>query len=118
MIYKVGHSLAALLFLTMAWLQLNDPDPLFWVVLYLAVAAVPVSRLLGAHPPGLADVALGLCLGGVLISLPGFLDYLGSGDWAAIGGSMSADKPYIEAARECGGALMGVACVLLCRSPS
>lgn len=35
----LGHALAALLFLSMAALQWNDPDPVLWVVVYLAITA-------------------------------------------------------------------------------
>lgn len=83
-----------------ALLQLNDPDPLVWVVAYGLAAiciAVPPSRswsMQGAWLSG--GVLLALALG----ALPGFFDYLSSGDLGSIVAEMSPDRPHVEPARE------------------
>ena len=84
----------------MAWLQLNDPDPLFWTVFYLLVSLVPVLRAVDKRSPLLHRLVLGYALACLLIALPGFVDYLASNDYGAISGGMRADKPYVESARE------------------
>ena len=67
--------MAAALF-SFAAIQLNDPDPLFWVVLYLisaCVAVIPQGRLRDSY----FWLAVGFCLAGVTASLTAAVDYLG-----------------------------------------
>jgi hypothetical protein len=112
---KLLHSFVALMFMAMAYVQLNDPDPIFWVAAYMSVSLVPLSRLLNYQLISVFYIALGMCLAGLLISAPGFINYLSSQDYASIGGSMAEDKPYIEAAREFLGMLIGVICLMFYR---
>lgn len=112
---KLAHTIVALIFIAMAFVQLNDPDPVFWVAVYLAVAFVPASKLLAYRSIAIFYVVVGMCLAGLLISVPGFIDYLSSQDFAAIGGGMSEDKPYVESAREFLGMLIGAVCLLFYR---
>ncbi len=95
----------------MAVIQINDPDPVFWLIVYLAVAVVPASRVLGMRLPVVFGVVAGLVVAALLISFPGFIDYLESGDYAALTGGMTADKPYIESAREFLGMAIGALCL-------
>lgn len=94
------HLISAALLLALAALQLNDPDALFWATVYGFAALVPLLRIAKRRPPALWGVALGLVWAGWLSCLPGFVDYLDSGEYALIGGAMSDDKPYVESARE------------------
>ena len=105
---KYFHSIAALLFLTMAVIQLNDPDPLYWVAAYLAVAIVSGARYFGNSLEVLSKIALGMVLAGLLISVPGVIDYFAAEDYASIYGRMAVEKPYIESAREFGGLSIAV----------
>ncbi|MDG2089388.1 MAG: transmembrane 220 family protein [Arenicellaceae bacterium] len=109
---KLVHTVVVLMFIAMAFVQLNDPDPIFWVAIYIAISFVPITRLLGYRAISIFYVAFGMCLVGLFISAPGFIDYLGSQDYAAIGGGMSADKPYAESAREFLGMLIGAVCLM------
>lgn len=106
--FKLFHGIAALLFFTMAAIQLNDPDPLYWVVVYIAAALLPCALCFGARLETLSKVVLGMVLAGLLISGPGFIDYFASEDYASIYGGMSGDKPYVESAREFGGLMIVV----------
>jgi membrane protein implicated in regulation of membrane protease activity len=89
-----------------AFLQLNDPDPLVWLVAYGLVAfcvAAPSDRVWSAPCTWLAG---GVLLTLALIALPGFIDYLLSGDLGSIAGEMSPDQPHVEPAREFLGVLI------------
>jgi len=110
---KILHAVMALLFVVTAALQLNDPDPLYWVVAYLATAAVGVAALFGRPLLALSRVAIGLTVAGLLISVPGTTEYFASGDYASATLSMSDDKPYIEAIREFGGLLVALIYLLV-----
>jgi len=106
---KILHAIMALLFLVTAVLQWNDPDPLYWVVAYGVVAAVAGAACLGRAWVTAARVAAGLCLAGLLMAAPGAGDFVAANDYGAITQGMSAEKPYIEPAREFGGLLLALA---------
>jgi hypothetical protein len=40
---KVLHYVLAALFLYIAALQFNDPDPLYWIIVYVGTAAVELG---------------------------------------------------------------------------
>ena len=105
-IMKYVHIPAALLFLVMAAIQLNDPDPLYWVIVYTASAMVAGTKFIGKKYSTLTAVTFGMVLAGMLISVTGAIDYLTASDFASITNKMSAEKPYIESAREFGGLLI------------
>lgn len=105
---KYLHLLMALLFAITAALQINDPDPLYWVATYGATAATAGTAFFGVRLRTLLLVTLGMAVGGLLISMPGTGDYFAANDYGSIYQSMSGDKPYIESAREFGGLLVAI----------
>jgi len=96
----------------MAAIQLNDPDPAYWIVVYVVVAAIPAARIFGYRLRGLTIFAAGMVLAGLIIATPGTIDYLTSSDFAAIRGKMMGEKPYVESAREFIGLAMAAISVL------
>ncbi|MEM1211402.1 MAG: transmembrane 220 family protein [Planctomycetota bacterium] len=109
---KISHGLVAAFLLAMAGIQLNDPDPLFWGVVYGAAAVMPIARLAGHRLPVGWGIAAGLAVAGLAVSLPGLIDFIRFGDYALVGGSMSGERPHIELAREFLGALIGLLCLV------
>lgn len=105
---KVLDALIALLLLAAAFVQFNDPDPLVWVTIYGIAAAVPVASLLGKSNKYLTMGALGVTLVGLLITLPGFYEYLSQHFGDTILSEMSAERMYIEETREFLGALIAL----------
>jgi len=100
---KLIHLIFCALLGYTAWLQLNDPDPLFWVTLYLLAAAVPFVRMLslgGGIGSKTTGVAAGYCAAGILMTLPGGVEYLNHMTSESLIQGMSPTKPYIEEARE------------------
>ena len=110
--HRVFHAIVALVFVMMAAIQLNDPDPAYWVAVYVAIAAVPLARVLRRRLPNVALLAGGMVLAGLLIAMPGFVDFLVSGDYASINDKMTPEKPYVESAREFIGLLMAAICLI------
>ena len=105
------HVIVSIPFIGMAALQLNDPDPLLWIAFYLLVAAIPLARSLGHRLPRAVCVTAGFALACLLMSLPGFVEYLDSKNYASIGGAMVGDRPYVESAREVLGAAIAMSCL-------
>ena len=96
---KAAHFILAALFLYVAFLQVNDPDPLYWIAVYAGTALIALAKGLGRFSDFWAAIALGLVIAGLLFSAPGFADYLESGNFGAIFGDMGGRK-YVESARE------------------
>lgn len=107
---KFLHVFLVALLVYIAWLQLNDPDPLFWVTLYLLAATAPllalINRPLRIHRY-LLGIASGFCLAGFAMVLSGASVYLQHLEDSLIQ-DMSAEKPYIEETRELLGALIAL----------
>ncbi len=111
MIAKITHFALTGLFLLMAYIQLNDPDPVYWTTVYIAVASIPALALLGQRSFAHQLIVLGGVLAGLLMSFTGFVEFLLSKDYASLTGAMSADKPYVEHAREFIGLCMALVCL-------
>ena len=99
-------------FLGMGALQLNDPDPLYWVTVYVMTALIPQSRLLRRHCVSLFWITAGMVLAGLLQSVSGFIDFVAAGDWGLLTAPMTDKLPAIEYAREFLGLLFSVACLI------
>ena len=102
---------AILLGLSVA-LQLNDPDPIYWVAVYGLATLVPVLSLIDKRSLFAAALALGMIFAGLIDSAPGFVDYLDSGNYASITGSMRGAPRYVEYAREFLGLLLAGAAMI------
>lgn len=93
-----------------AGLQYNDPDALFWIILYLIPFALTVVYLRQRHLKTVNIVVLIAYLIYFFTFVPDLIDWAQMG-FSSIGGSMEAATPYIERVREAGGVL--IVCVNL-----
>ena len=105
-------------FLSMGALQLNDPDPLYWVTVYAMTALIPHGRLLHPHYVSLFWITAGMVFAGLLQSFCGFIDFVAAGDWGLLTAPMTDKLPPIEYAREFLGLLFSVACLIGYRKSS
>lgn len=96
------------LFLLMSVIQLNDPDPAYWVLVYGAVGILALGAFRGKHNQLWTGVAIGAVLAGMIIAVPGFFEYFRAGDPASLTGAMLPEKPWVEPAREFIGLLMAL----------
>ena len=109
---RLIHAIVALAFVFMAVIQLNDPDPAYWIVVYVVVAVIPAARIFGYRLRKLTLFAGGMVLSGLIIATPGAIDYLASSDFGSITGKMLGEKPYVESARESIGLAMAAISLL------
>jgi len=105
-------------FLSMGALQLNDPDPLYWVTVYAMTALIPHGRLVQPHYASLFWITAGMVFAGLLQSFSGFIDFMTAGDWGLLTAPMTDKLPAIEYAREFLGLLFSVACLVAYRKLS
>lgn len=111
---KFIHLLPFILLVYVAWLQLNDPDPVFWVCLYLLAALAPLMHFLNKPTHArkyILGIAVGFCLAGIVLVLEGAAAYLDHFTEESLIQDMSPDKPYIEETREFLGALIALVIV-------
>ncbi len=89
-----------LVYVVFTIVQWNDPDPLFWMLIYGLAAVLILLNLFGWH----SRLILGVCItAGVLLSITyigGVIDYFAADDLGAIADQMHYDRPYIELTRE------------------
>ena len=97
---RLLHGLVGLALLLSAVVQLNDPDPAVWLLLYgLAAHVAAMHCLLGRAPRLLAGVLCVLALSWIATLTPS----LGAVSWAELIGDARMLRPEVEVAREVGG---------------
>jgi len=96
---KVLNLLLALLFVSFAAVQYNDPDPWAWAALYLYLAAACGMAAFGKSNRWM--LLLGLAMSGIwmLTLLPSFIHWISMG-MPSIVETMKAEQPHVELTRE------------------
>ena len=57
----------ALLFFVFAVIQLNDPDPLYWIIVYGGTSAILIARRFGQRTQFWTGGCVGVVLAGVVV---------------------------------------------------
>lgn len=107
---KALHLIFGALFLYIAYLQFNDPDPLYWIIVYAGTAAIAFGAGFGRFNQFAATVLVGAVAAGMIITTPAVVEFLAAGDLGAINDMQKA--AYVEPTREFGGLLMALALLL------
>jgi len=98
---KVLNLLLAALFVVFAFLQLNDPDPVVWILIYGVMAVACVLAAFGYY---YTKVIIAILIGFGAYSfffLPGVLTWFRSDDKALLFDDIAKMQyPYIEESRE------------------
>lgn len=109
---KIINGILFVLFAVFAIVQVNDPDPLIWVILYALVAVVSLLANFVVIPRRLIHV---LFIGYLLYAsfhFLHFIDYLQIDNKNELFGEMVYEKPYLEGTREFLGLLMAAIALL------
>ncbi|MFT7029378.1 MAG: hypothetical protein ACJA2C_000764 [Marinoscillum sp.] len=107
---KSIHITIMVIFTLFALVQINDPDPVLWILIYGAVVMTAAIKL---YSPRLNIRPLAITLV-VIMSLfalsyiTNFLTFLDQTDKSRVVGSMKAETPWIEGTRELGGLLLAI----------
>lgn len=99
----------ALLFILFAALQLNDPDPLLWISLYVYASYLCINRFRGKYQPrgyALAIMVYTIYAAYLFFDKNGVLSWINDHQAENLVTSMKAEKPWIEESREFGGLLI------------
>ncbi len=106
---KIIHAVLAALFIIFAAVQINDPDPERWILLYGMVAGLSLLHGFWKPLPYVTFALMCLCLFWAITLVPGMLEWFASSDKSEMLGQMMDNKPYIEETRELGGLLIASA---------
>lgn len=100
-IKRLPHLLLSLMFLAFALVQINDPDPLLWILIYLAMT---VLCTLAAFNKFYLKVMIALAIGYLVymsILFPGALEWYQSSDRSLLFDDIAKMQyPFIEESRE------------------
>ncbi len=105
---KIANWVLAVLFFLFAAVQYNDPDPVYWMLMYGGVCILYVLAALGRSNRPAAWVGLAVSLIWAATYIPDFWDWIQMG-MPSIVETMKAEKPYVELTREFLGLLIAAA---------
>ncbi|HEU5146672.1 MAG TPA: transmembrane 220 family protein [Chryseosolibacter sp.] len=98
---KVLNLLLAALFLLFAFVQINDPDPALWILIYGLMAVACVLAAFGRYYPKIISVILIIYLAYSFFYIPGVVEWLGSENKSMLFDDIAKMQyPYIEESRE------------------
>jgi len=96
---NVWHFGAAAVFSACAALQFNDPDPIYWILVYGGTAVIALARGLNRYSGFWTGVCAGAIAVGLLSTAAGFGEYLRSRNPGSLLGDMESAS-YVEQSRE------------------
>jgi len=96
---KYLHWLVVFIFLLFSFWQMNDPDPIRWIAIYLGVVISVILFINNKYVPFIPLAGAILSLAGALYLLPDFFYWIKLG-MPTITGQMKAESPHIELMRE------------------
>jgi hypothetical protein len=99
---KIIQVIFALMFLSFAALQINDPDPLIWILIYLNMVALSVMGFMKRYNKLWIGITAGLYFIYAMFLIPGTLEWFNSPDRALLFDDIAKmQNLYIEETREC-----------------
>jgi hypothetical protein len=109
---RIVNFLLAVMFLLFAFVQVNDPDPLIWIVIYGTMAVLSVMAIFEYYPAKFLVGLLILLAGYSAVYFRGVLEWLQQEDKSALFDEVAKmNHQYIEEAREFLGLLICIAVV-------
>jgi Transmembrane family 220, helix len=98
---RIVNFLFAAMFLLFAFVQLNDPDPVIWILIYGAMAVLSVMAIFEFYPRKILIGLLVLFLAYSLVYIPGVLEWLRQDNKSDLFDDVAKMQHlYIEEARE------------------
>lgn len=98
---KIVNLLLAVMFLLFAFVQINDPDPVVWILIYGAMAVVCVMAAFGYYYSWVLIGLIVIYAAYSLIDLNSILEWLKSDDKAMLFDNVAKmQNLYIEESRE------------------
>jgi hypothetical protein len=98
---KIFSSILALMFFSFAFVQLNDPDPVLWIIIYLSMAAICILAIFNKYYKiVMVILAVGYLIYGIIL-FPGLLEWLQTENKSLLFDDIAKMQHlYIEESRE------------------
>jgi hypothetical protein len=98
---RIVNFLLAVLFLLFAFVQINDPDPVLWILIYGAMAVFSVMAIFEFYPKKFLIGILVLYVAYSIAFVPGVIEWLGHENKSALFDEVAKmEHLYIEESRE------------------
>lgn len=98
---KILNFILAALFLLFAFVQVNDPDPLLWILIYGTMAVLAILAMFGIHPLRVILVLLVVFVGYSFRYWSGIIEWISQPDRTELFDDVAKmNHMYIEEARE------------------
>ena len=98
---RIVNFILAVLFLLFAFVQINDPDPVLWILIYGAMAVLSIMAIFEFYPTKFTIGLLVLYALYGLVYVPGVLEWLRQDDKSMLFDDVAKMQyPYVEEARE------------------
>ena len=111
---RVVNFLLAVVFLVFAFVQINDPDPLTWILIYGAMAVVCVMAIFAYYPMRFMIALLVAYMGYSFFYFDGVSEWLKQENKAALFDDIAKmEHWYIEEAREFLGLMICIAVLVM-----
>lgn len=111
---KILNLLLAVLFVTFAFVQVNDPDPVVWILIYGAMAVTCILAAFGRYYNAALIVLLILYTAYSIVFFPGVVEWLRSDDKSMLFDDIAKMQyPYIEESREFLGLAICIAVLIM-----
>ena len=111
---RVVNFLLAIMFLAFAFLQLNDPDPLVWILIYGVMSVFCIMAIFEFYPQKFLIATAAIFTMYSLIYIPGVLEWLRSENKSELFDEIAKmNHLYIEESREFLGLLICLSVLIL-----
>ena len=98
---RIVNFILAIMFLLFAFVQINDPDPVIWILIYGAMAVLSIMAIFEFYPTKFTIGLLVLYILYSFVYIPGVLEWLRQENKAMLFDDVAKmQHPYVEEARE------------------
>ena len=98
---RIVNFILAIMFLLFAFVQINDPDPVIWILIYGAMAVLCIMAIFEFYPTKFTIGLLVLYVLYSIVYIPGVLEWLRQENKAMLFDDVAKMQyPYVEEARE------------------
>jgi Transmembrane family 220, helix len=98
---RIVNLILAIMFLLFAFVQVNDPDPVIWILVYGLMAVFSVMAMFEFYPQKFLIATAAVYTLYSLTLITGVIEWYQSGNWAGLFDDVAKmDHLYIEESRE------------------
>jgi hypothetical protein len=98
---KILNFILAIIFIVFAFVQINDPDPILWILIYGAMAVLCILAMFNIFPKNVILVLAIVYIAYSLYYIPGVKEWLHQDDKTQLFDNVAKmEHPFIEESRE------------------